>query len=286
MMKLFSLYKRLKTNLSAIPSALTANVYARWCVNNNFGDALNPLLIELICGKPPVDARTTRAVKMIQEIRRKPDFMVIGSILQWCGKNSIVWGPGFISDSADIPCPPRKILAVRGPLTRKKLILQGIDCPEVFGDPALLLPKFFRPNVDKRYSLGVIPHYVDSSHPFINRIQNTPDVLFIDVQQDPKKVISEILSCERVASSSLHGLIVADAYRIPSLWLKFSDGVWGNGFKFHDYFLSTGSGVREMLEINENSTVNDLLEKSKLYPMNIDLDKLWKVCPLPHIRCR
>ncbi len=60
--------------------------------------------------------------------------------------------------------------AVRGPLTRQFLMDMGIDCPKIYGDPALLLPKLFpefkkSENPTKEYI--IIPHHSDE-HLFIN----------------------------------------------------------------------------------------------------------------------
>ena len=64
------------------------------------------------------------------------------------------------------------------------------------------------------------------------------DVLVIDVQRGPKEVVEDILSCELVLSSSLHGIITAHAYGIPAVWLELSGRLVGGGYKFHDYYSS------------------------------------------------
>ena len=53
-----------------------------------------------------------------------------------------------------------------------------------------------------------------------------------------ESVINDILSCEKTISSSLHGLIVSDAYNIPNTWVKFDNNIKGDDTKFHDYFKS------------------------------------------------
>lgn len=61
------------------------------------------------------------------------------------------------------------------------------------------------------------------------------DILLIDVDRSANEVVHDIARCNMIASSSLHGLIVADSLGLPSIWLKLSDDVAGDGFKFHDY---------------------------------------------------
>ena len=69
--------------------------------------------------------------------------------------------------------------------------------------------------------------------------------------------------------------IIGDAYGIPSYWIKLSDDVLGNGFKFKDYFESVNRLDNEPL--NWKGKLKGL--KLKPYQIDIDLDKLLNACP-------
>jgi hypothetical protein len=66
-----------------------------------------------------------------------------------------------------------------------------------------------------------------------------PPATIIDVTRPPLEVIAAIAGCERIISSSLHGIVVADAFGLPRRWETF-DRVQGRGFKFHDYSSALG----------------------------------------------
>lgn len=208
-----------------------------------------------------------------------PILIMIGSILQWADRNTIVWGPGFISAKSGIRRQPKKICAVRGPLSRNRLLKMGFSCPDVYGDPALLYPRFYRPSTKKLYKLGIVAHYIDRHSPLMKNLK-AKGVLDIHVKSDVDKIVGQICSCERIASSSLHGLVVADAYGIPSTWIKITNKVLGLGFKFRDYFASVGRTETEPLVISPGVGISDILNSFNPYEIKIDLEKLWECCPV------
>ena len=130
-----------------------------------------------------------------------------------------------------------KVCAVRGPLTRKTLRQQGIDCPEVYGDPAILLDEIVPAtrSGEALYKLGICPHYVDKETIEVD----DPSVTILDIQTPLEEYLPRMLECERIVSSSLHGIIIAEAYGVPADWMVVSDKIAGDGFKFRDYYLST-----------------------------------------------
>lgn len=83
----------------------------------------------------------------------------------------------------------------------------------------------------------------------------------------------------RVVSSSLHGLIVADAYGIPSKWIKVSDKIYGDDFKYGDYYQSIGVKEEKPLIVNEQISTVDLMNTCWKKEMNIDLEGLLESCP-------
>jgi len=154
----------------------------------------------------------------------------------------IVWGAGCISPNS-IGDKPLKVYAVRGPLTQKELINRGIECPSVYGDPALLFPKIYNPLKNKKYKYGVIPHYIDYTDDYALKIINhleSQGVKVINITSNIFTFIDNILSCEKILSSTLHGLIAADAYNIPNIKINLSNKLVGGNFKFKDYFDSVG----------------------------------------------
>lgn len=247
-----------------------------YCPQRNCGDMLSPVLFELLSGVKPrlfFDERQQNPLK-------RPVYMIIGSILEAAGKDTIVWGAGFQSKDSQLKCKPRRICAVRGPMTRQKILAQGFECPEVYGDPSLLYPLFYQPRAEKTHSLGIVPHYVDFDNPWVNKIARVPGVKIIDIRGNVNRVMADICACDRVASSSLHGIICADAYGVPSTWLELSSKVIGKGFKFRDYFASVGRTDSEPFRVTQDTTPEQIMDRFRDYKIWIDLDKLMEACPI------
>lgn len=59
-----------------------------------------------------------------------------------------------------------------------------------------------------------------------------------------------------ILSSSLHGLVVSDAFGIPNQWLEFSDNVVGAGFKFRDYADGIGRTAMTPVKISERKDID------------------------------
>jgi len=247
---------------------------------SNWGDALNPVLVKHISGRDPV------AVGDAYNFRGRPVYSVIGSILgeTWTNLSNIeVWGSGFISADRIFRTAPNKIHAVRGPLTRKLILAQGLPCPAVYGDPALLYPRYYAPKVKREYDLGIVAHYFDRDNPWVRRATLETNVLNIDVLGGVKEFVDQMCRCRFVASSSLHGLIAADAYGIPFTWLSLSDRVIGHGFKFRDYLMSTGRHDVRPLQPSEQTSIREICDSAIDSKPAIDLDLLLQVCPFARL---
>lgn len=247
----------------------------------NYGDLLGKYLVEKISGKEVV---WTKPTKFSLKDLFSPIYVTIGSILTNVNHKCIVWGSGIVSKA--YPVKKAKFLAVRGPQTRKHLINQGFEVPEIYGDPALLLPKHYNPKVEKQYNIGVVPHYRD-----FNRVKdfykNESDILLIDLMtNDVEDTTNAFLKCERIVSSSLHGVIIAHAYGIPAIWQKFSDNVFGDDIKYQDYFESVQIPSYKPEVIDTKITINnieELFKGKKTYPDKEIVNKLCEglmcVCP-------
>jgi len=227
----------------------------------NWGDALSPTICKFVTGREP-------EVIDFLEYPSEPNLVICGSVLRWISASSIVWGAGAISARGrfmEKGEKPLHVAAVRGPLTRQRFLDAGVPCPDIYGDPALLFPEYYHPGVEQEYELGIIPHYIDHDAPALERLARDERVKILDITQagvDDKvfSFVDDVARCKRIASSSLHGMILADSYGIPSLWLEFSDKVVGKGFKFFDYFHSVGRADSKPVQMNEQGpNINELI---------------------------
>lgn len=244
----------------------------------NLGDDLNYYMFSELSGLRVYNHRHLLC-------RKAENVMCIGSIIDGhTTESSIVWGAGAMyGGNQKLKYLPKKVLAVRGPLTRDYLLSKGVDCPEVYGDPALLLPHIYQPKIKKKYKIGIIPHYIDFENDWIKAfVHNNESVRVISLTnyKDWHDVIDEINECETIISSSLHGLIISDAYSIPNVWVRFSNKIAGGEFKYKDYFASVGRETEKPIEISEKITYSEIREELKKWrAITYNPEKLIASCP-------
>lgn len=200
-----------------------------WAMNKNgynVGDYLSYIVVEWMKNRNGITDDTSKSGKTVH-------LYGIGSIIGAGFQNATIWGSGIIRDNGkkfwwrvfrklDIRC-------VRGPLTRKKLLDNGYECPEIYGDPGLLMPLIYNPEKpeDKEDYL-IVAHYSHSLE--YNNVIST-------IADDYKKFVDAIVSSKKVISTSLHGVILAEAYGIPAIWVRTNNV---DMFKVDDYYAGTG----------------------------------------------
>jgi pyruvyltransferase len=124
------------------------------------------------------------------------------------------------------------VRAVRGPLTRLIMLDNNIITPVCYGDPAVIMPDIYQPeSSEKEYDYGIILQHSENTNVDINN----NELLISTRTKDYKSFINKMNQCRKIISSSLHGLIIAEAYGIPSVLLKPK----GSLFKYYDYYYST-----------------------------------------------
>ena len=225
------------------------------------------------------------------------ELVAIGSYLQYTPDRAVVFGTGVRTD------PPTEgghdyttldVRAVRGPRTRAFLMAKGIDVPEVYGDPGLLLPRFYtvRPVPALCDAIAVVPNLSQlDRYAYLPRAADVVAKVGDSVDEDTERVtaprfvlvspidpwplvVDRLCACKAVVSSSLHGLVIADAYGRPNVWLN-EHALPEGEHKMHDYFESQGRQAVCVRSLEEYTT-------DKLYTggNTLDLDRLVAAFPL------
>lgn len=220
-----------------------------WDGHPNFGDDLTPWILPFY-GIIPV--------------HREPDqarLAGVGSILEFMPErfNGFVWGSGLKAD-APRPMPDARMLAVRGELTRERI---GAPPGAAVGDPGLLVSRLHR-RPRPRWSVGFVPHGHHRSHRgFLALIDENAGHHMINVHQRARSATAEIASCRLIVTTSLHGLVTADAFGIPAVWTVLDPHLDGEDFKFRDYETVVSPGRSRFVAFDASAGLRELESKAR-----------------------
>lgn len=226
-----------------------------FCNCDNFGDQLNKYIFEK-CFDINIEYSNLKNAKLIG----------IGSILhnclmrncdiipyyinKWLKNNNDIYvlGSGFGIDNEyylnkrKYIKPLRlkknlKITGVRGLKTKTQLesILEKSLEDVIIGDLGLLADKLLDKLPDKKYSIGICPHYLDFRNPVFEKIlKENPNSIILNTKDEPLSFLKKLAECRTIISTGLHPLIAADALGIPNLWGRISETT--TIYKYKDYY--------------------------------------------------
>lgn len=211
----------------------------------NFGDGLNELIINYVADR--------RSENVYGYETAFDHFLCVGSVIGKANRHSVVIGAGILNAASHVS-KEALYLAVRGPLTQGRVREVTGQNPVVISDPALLLPEIVA-SAEKVNNILFISHFrhFDDLKAVFEKKQGVDVVSTLTT--DVAAFARNASSYQYIASSSLHGLIIAHAYDIPTLWVPYH-GLGCDGTKFADYFSSLGIEAKRY-------SISDVLDVSK-----------------------
>jgi pyruvyltransferase len=224
----------------------------------NFGDYLSSVIVTKMAA--------LRGCFLDEERPSEARLLAIGSILHFARDGDMVWGSGV---NGKVPVERHRftsldVRAVRGPLTRNFLRRRGIEAPEIFGDPGILVADLLKNRFPRPKERGSEVVFVPNLHD-LDRMRDWENVVS---PLDPWwSVIRRISEAGHVISTSLHGLVVADAFGVPCTYLRLSEEE--KLFKYEDYVLGVG---RKRLRVTYSR--EEAIRATPLDPPAPDIAKL------------
>lgn len=238
--------------------------------HGNFGDELSKFIVEQLINKD-------KYILVCNEKNIKKNLIAIGSYLHVAKDNYYIFGTGLRTNppiEGALGYKKLHISACRGPKTYEFLKNEKqLDCPQIFGDPALLLKKYYVPKINQELlnKIIIIPHKSHYGHYKKQKLESK--FVVINPREHWSKVVDNIFSAKAIISSSLHGIIVSDTYNKPNIMLCEINLPEGK-FKFQDYYSSQKRPFIYIEKINE-------FDEKLLYEQGnkIDLNQLKEAFP-------
>lgn len=226
-----------------------------WNESENLGDMLSPVIVNYML--------SLKGIYPDKNVQGCKHLYAVGSILTAGIQDATVWGSGVLNASLTYRLQNRKldIRAIRGPITYAILKDYGFKVPMVYGDPAVIMPEIYPiPPKNKIARFGLVTH----KDYLLKENFASHNILQLNIiTHNYEHFIDSLASVDVVISSSLHGIILAEAYGIPAILLKPQIDI----IKYYDYYYSTG---------RTNFTIANTIEEAvQLAPPPVpDLNKL------------
>ncbi|MEM6709149.1 MAG: polysaccharide pyruvyl transferase family protein [Pseudomonadota bacterium] len=203
----------------------------------NAGDWYAPQLIEHLTGRRVAFAPVTAC-----------DLVSTGSLLDRLSRSHrlhrlglrrrlTIWGTGTLAAEHRL-AGQHRVCALRGALTRERVSSATTTTP--LGDPGLLAGELLERRPERTAALGVVVHQAHAEDRELGSwFETNPWVKQLPATLPLDNLLPEIARCEALWSTSLHGLIFADALGVPNRWID-RPGLVGGRFKFDDYYSAFG----------------------------------------------
>lgn len=228
-----------------------------WVEKPNFGDRISKDIVAHVSGR-----------EVVWGTPRACDLFAVGSILLFArrafstprpGRRPVIWGSGLARPIRTDFVRNVDFAAVRGPLTATLLELPGMP----FGDPGLLVSELVPKPRERHDRIGLVLHHSKRLDTKIGaRLVADGRFELIDVADaDHMRTVERIAQCRHVVSSSLHGLVVADAFGVPNTWLDPSGIHEVARLKFYDYALGIGRILPEPITLDTVFALADALPR-------------------------
>lgn len=229
----------------------------------NFGDILGVRVVRDVASERLGPHSYRGSMPNLQ----RPRLAAVGSVMHMLTPGTTVWGCGVNGKSLSEPLPPElDIRAVRGPLTREYLLDRGVSAPATYGDPGLLLARYWdRPAPQAHGDVVVIQNMNDCDH------RKTRPWRVVSPLSPLETVVDAIRGASLVVGSSLHALIIADSFGIPARGIHSSVEP---RFKYADYYAGTGRHNAE-----QAASISEAIEMGGVQALDWDATALLDAFP-------
>lgn len=207
---------------------VSMTAHGGWSLRN-FGDELSPRVVAEVSGR-----RTRWAAP------ESADVIAVGSVLEHAAAvdaRGLVWGAGVrhpdLAPAAWAQRHRSRILAVRGALTRDAL---GLELDTPLGDPGLIARSLYGRSA-RPHGIVVVPHFLAFNRPDARSLMaaaRADGMRVVPPSASYDRICEEVSRAELVLTSSLHGMVVADALDCPVQLVSFGRTA-EPAFKYSDY---------------------------------------------------